>query len=426
MKAGTAIDEAVSEAPTCSRESGIMDIVDRDRAEAAVSAAPKGAGRNFIVGEGSASSESASSESASSESASSESTSSPAASGASPPSQRDVEVDVHTDETPSPPAVAARSVAASAPVAVSAAVATSVPAAVIEDAAIEVSDDEIEAADASLSRASLPPPPPSGGVMRSRPPAPPSSRPRPAGSSSLPPPRHLVNGSSRPTGVDPWLLANKTLELSHAQARIAELEEQVAFRDARIVELEDNLAKARRKLEDIESRSRPIAAAVVAPSSLVSSSPISSSLAAVVAQPERPVVTETRPIAAAASGGHAVAAPSRAADDARAAVVDDDDDDGDLTFGADEAGDSRFGGEGTGAVLRGGSEDNLQQISGIGPRFEAALRKHGITRLSQIAAWSDADVRQVAKALKIPKSRIVKGRWVEVAREVIGTRAASE
>jgi predicted flap endonuclease-1-like 5' DNA nuclease len=77
-------------------------------------------------------------------------------------------------------------------------------------------------------------------------------------------------------------------------------------------------------------------------------------------------------------------------------------------------------------MMGGGSDDDLQQISGIGPRFEAALRKHGITRLSQIAAWSDADVRQVAKALKIPKSRIVKGRWVEVAREVIGTRAASE
>jgi predicted flap endonuclease-1-like 5' DNA nuclease len=103
----------------------------------------------------------------------------------------------------------------------------------------------------------------------------------------------------------------------------------------------------------------------------------------------------------------------------------DDDEDDDSTFGSDDAADAKFG-EGLGAVARAGSDDDLQQISGIGPRFEAALRKHGITRLSQIAAWSEADVRQVAKALKIPKSRIVKGRWVEVAREVIGTRAASE
>jgi hypothetical protein len=101
----------------------------------------------------------------------------------------------------------------------------------------------------------------------------------------------------------------------------------------------------------------------------------------------------------------------------------DDHDDGENNGAARDSG---FGlGEGT-AIARDGSEDDLQQISGIGPRFEAALRKQGVTRLSQIAAWSEADVRQMAKALKIPKSRIVKGRWVEVAREVIGMRAASE
>jgi predicted flap endonuclease-1-like 5' DNA nuclease len=61
----------------------------------------------------------------------------------------------------------------------------------------------------------------------------------------------------------------------------------------------------------------------------------------------------------------------------------------------------------------------LQKIAGIGPRFEAALRKQGITELRQIAAWSEADVRTIAKALKIPKSRIVKGRWVELAREIL-------
>jgi predicted flap endonuclease-1-like 5' DNA nuclease len=406
MKAGTAIDEAVTEAPTCSRESGIMDIVDRERAEAAVGAVPNGAGRNVAVAEHVAAAEHAVSEgSLNGESASGESASSP-----SPPSQRDVEVDIHTDVTPSPPAVAVRPGA------------NSVPATFIEDTTIEVSDDEIEAADPSLSRASLPPPPPSGGMMRSRPPAPPSSRPRLSGSSSLPPPRHLVNGSSRPPGVDPWLLANKTLELSHAQARIAELEEQVAFRDARILELEENLARTRRKLEDVESRSRP-GAAVIAPTASAGTSSTFASPAPAVGQPERPMVTETRPVAV-------VPSPTPREGDVRANAIaaadDDDEDESDVTFGTDDAGDSRFGREGASAVMHGGSDDNLQQISGIGPRFEAALRKHGITRLSQIAAWSDADVRQVAKALKIPKSRIVKGRWVEVAREVIGTRAASE
>jgi predicted flap endonuclease-1-like 5' DNA nuclease len=416
MKAGTAIDEAVTEAPTCSRESGIMDIVDRERAEAAMGAVPNGAGRNLAVAEHAVTEHAVGGGSVNGESASSP----------SPPSQRDVEVDIHTDVTPSPPAVAVRSIASSAPVA------NSAPVSDIEDPTIEVSDDEIEAADPSLSRASLPPPPPSGAMMRSRPPAPPSSRPRPSGSSSLPPPRHLihgssVNGSSRPPGVDPWLLANKTLELSHAQARIAELEEQVAFRDARILELEENLAKAQRKLEDVESRSRP-GAAVVAPTAISATSSTSASstsahLAPLVAGPERPAATETRPVAVAPS---ATAQEGGVREAAIAAANDDDEDESDLTFGSDDAGDSRFGGPGVSAMMRGGSDDDLQQISGIGPRFEAALRKHGVTRLSQIAAWSDADVRQVAKALKIPKSRIVKGRWVEVAREVIGTRAASE
>jgi NADH-quinone oxidoreductase subunit E len=83
-------------------------------------------------------------------------------------------------------------------------------------------------------------------------------------------------------------------------------------------------------------------------------------------------------------------------------------------------------GERPGAARGSSTGDDLRSIAGIGARFEAALRKQGITRLAQIAAWSEDDVRQVAKALKIPKSRIVKGRWVESAREAIGTRAASE
>jgi predicted flap endonuclease-1-like 5' DNA nuclease/uncharacterized coiled-coil protein SlyX len=251
----------------------------------------------------------------------------------------------------------------------------------LDDVTIEIADDEIETAEAVAPVS----------AMRSRPPAPPSSRPRPRmpSISGLPPPR-----SSRPIGIDPWALANKTLELSRANARLVELEELVAFRDAHIVELEANLAVARRKLEDLELR-----------------------LSELRLKDERSAVSGTRPAVLPAS-----------VVDGRGDMASDGDNDGDEP--ADDA--DRDSEVGTGsAVARDASkddasEDDLQQISGIGPRFEAALRRQGITRLSQIAAWSDADVRQVAKALKIPKSRIVKGRWVEVAREVMGTRAASE
>jgi predicted flap endonuclease-1-like 5' DNA nuclease len=263
-----------------------------------------------------------------------------------------------------------------------------------EDEAIEVSDEEIETADVGPARATLPSPSSSFEVTRSRPPIRPSLRPRAPSSVPLPPPR---NGSLPPsgrTGVDPWLLANKTLELAHARARIAELEELLAFRDARLAELEDNLAKARRKLGEGPVSAVPLPR-----------------VAASDAEP--PVVTQTRP---------AVTLPSEARlldgeDEADGEELDELE--RDSAFDGDIADDTRLNG-----VT--GTEEDLQQISGIGPRYEAALRKQGITRLSQIAAWSEADVRSVAKALKIPKSRIVKGRWVEVAREVIGTRAASE
>jgi predicted flap endonuclease-1-like 5' DNA nuclease len=410
MKAGIAIDEAVSEAPTRSRESGIMDVVDSERAEAAASAAlgvaagaaPGGAAHERRVDAAAVNGALASNEPASdasgdsSPAASSPVASSPVASGpvasgpvasspvatnAAPASQREVDIDI-ADGSPTPPAVAISASAGG------------------EEGAIEVSDEEIEEADPSLSRLSFAPPAPSSVGMRRRPPVPPSSRPRPQGSPSLPPPRHAVNGASRPPGVDPWLLANKTLELSHAQAHIAELTEQVAFRDARIAELEESLAKARRRLEDLESRARLGAPSTVR--SPVASSPVAPSSVA----PGR----EQSGLGAASS----------------ATEADDEDEDDSDSFGSDDGVDATIGGEAADAEARGSSDDNLQQISGIGPRFEAALRRHGVTRLSQIAAWSDADVRQVAKALKIPKSRIVKGRWVEVAREVIGTRAASE
>jgi hypothetical protein len=318
-----------------------------------------------------------------------------------------------------------------------------------DDGTIEVPDDEIETADPALTRSlrpsahtlpspasSIAPAPYSSvGVTRSRPPAPPSSRPRmPMPSLSglslpRPMPPNGTSASYRPSGMDPWALANKTLELAHANARIGELEELVAYRDARIVELEDNLARARRKLEEIEQRSRPVTLPAAPGAPLAAergrAGPANGSA------PQSPVVTETRG-AVSVPAGEASGRTDPSRNDPGAGVlgisVELDDHDGadhdGENYGA--ARDSGFGlGEGT-AVARDGSEDDLQQISGIGPRFEAALRKQGVTRLSQIAAWSEADVRQMAKALKIPKSRIVKGRWVEVAREVIGMRAASE
>jgi len=292
-----------------------------------------------------------------------------------------------------------------------------------EEETIQVLDDEIESAEVPprpthpsgfLARVSLTP----AGSM-SRPP-PPSLRPR-ASSTSLPPPRRSSRvgaplGSSLPPPSDQWILANKTLEIGRAHARIIALEEQVAFRDARIQTLEERLASARRKLEELESR---LSAVPSAPrSALAAPSRASNTTAGSVPKVAVPKLANVPKAASAAKV--ALAPQERREDDAftpeppgmtEAGDVDDVDDPDLDTDGLHPP--------------SGGPED-LRRINGIGPRFEAALRKQGITRLSQIAAWSDADVRQVAKALKIPKSRIVKGRWVEAAREMIGSRATSE
>jgi predicted flap endonuclease-1-like 5' DNA nuclease len=317
---------------------------------------------------------------------------SPVASAMELGKNRDDEIDVDTDDGVGH---AERGVARGA--VAQAGEATTAP----EDAIIEVGDDEIEVADPALSRRTMPSPSSALGSARSRPPAPPSLRPRsssprssaPPFSSALPPPSHLSvppSGNGRPAGVDPWLLANKTLELSRANARIVELEEQLAYREAVIVELQEQLAKARRKLGEAQP-----APSVTSP-----------------AASEVSVPAELQP----------VQAPSVST--VAAATEDDSDDD----FGDDADRESDFGNTPIESLgVRGATpEEDLQQITGIGPRFEAALRKQGITRLSQIAAWSEADVRLVAKALRIPKSRIVKGGWVEAARQAIGSRGASE
>lgn len=371
MKASRAIDDSVGGDPTRSRESGIMDIVDGERLEIEAGSVASGGSASAVASE----------------------------------VRHDEDIDITTDDSHEPAGSDASpaAIAAPSPVGIAATSPVAIAVAPAEEGTIEVSDEEIEVADPAPRR-SLQPPPPSFGVVRSRPPAPPSSRPRMSSIPSLPPPRHLSNGSSRPHGVDPWLLANKALELSHANARIAELEEQVAFRDARILELEERLATARRKLEDVESKSRP-------PGSMAA--PLRSSPAP--AGEPAPVTTEARSALVVEGARPALAAP---------AIADDDASDGEDDVG--DVGEDTEQGTAFEASAPSGSDDDLRQISGIGPRYEAALRKQGVTRLSQIAAWSDADVRQVAKALRIPKSRIVKGRWVEVAREVIGTRAASE
>jgi Uncharacterized conserved protein len=63
------------------------------------------------------------------------------------------------------------------------------------------------------------------------------------------------------------------------------------------------------------------------------------------------------------------------------------------------------------------ASDDLKQIAGIGPKLEKVLNAQGITRVSQIAAWKEADVAKFDDALGLD-GRIRRDDWVGQARKL--------
>ena len=61
--------------------------------------------------------------------------------------------------------------------------------------------------------------------------------------------------------------------------------------------------------------------------------------------------------------------------------------------------------------------DDLKQIAGIGPKLEKVLNGQGISSISQIAAWTDADVAKFDDALGLD-GRIRRDDWVGQARKL--------
>lgn len=60
---------------------------------------------------------------------------------------------------------------------------------------------------------------------------------------------------------------------------------------------------------------------------------------------------------------------------------------------------------------RGNKPDNLQRISGIGPKNERTLHSLGFFHFDQIAAWTDEEVAWVDNHLKF-NGRIVREEWI--------------
>jgi predicted flap endonuclease-1-like 5' DNA nuclease len=73
-----------------------------------------------------------------------------------------------------------------------------------------------------------------------------------------------------------------------------------------------------------------------------------------------------------------------------------------------------------GAAVAPAAGDDLKRITGIGPAFERALAKLGVTSFAQIAAWSSHDVLAFAGELNISPRRIERDEWVQKARSLAG------
>ena len=71
-----------------------------------------------------------------------------------------------------------------------------------------------------------------------------------------------------------------------------------------------------------------------------------------------------------------------------------------------------------------GAPDNLKKIRGIGPQNERRLHALGIWHFSQIAAWSEDNVKWVGSYLAFA-GRIDREQWVAQARELAAGKVAT-
>lgn len=73
-----------------------------------------------------------------------------------------------------------------------------------------------------------------------------------------------------------------------------------------------------------------------------------------------------------------------------------------------------------------GTPDDLKEIKGIGPKFEADLNAKGVYYFRQIAAWKKADVKTVEDTIKKFPGRIERDEWVKQAKALSKAAAKSD
>jgi predicted flap endonuclease-1-like 5' DNA nuclease len=80
-------------------------------------------------------------------------------------------------------------------------------------------------------------------------------------------------------------------------------------------------------------------------------------------------------------------------------------------------------GAGEGTVANEG--EDLTRIKGLGPKLSRVLADLGVTRLDQIAAWTEADIAAIDARLGAFAGRPVRDAWVEQAQLLIAGDAAA-
>jgi predicted flap endonuclease-1-like 5' DNA nuclease len=63
--------------------------------------------------------------------------------------------------------------------------------------------------------------------------------------------------------------------------------------------------------------------------------------------------------------------------------------------------------------------DDLKRVRGIGPKFERLLKAEGVTTVSQIAAFSDAEIGVIAKKIGVKIERIRREDWIGNAKRLL-------
>ena len=67
-----------------------------------------------------------------------------------------------------------------------------------------------------------------------------------------------------------------------------------------------------------------------------------------------------------------------------------------------------------------GKKDDLKRISGVGPKLEKLLNKHGVYYFWQVASWNKKDVQFIDDRLEVFKGRIERDDWVSQAKRLQG------